>query len=157
MTAGLITEALGIEFALLPLRQDFPTADLELRRRWLPGVSDTIHFADFDTGVTEDAVAFRNPGGVVDLIFATFSFIVVRVRPYDDSLPAAGTITSILTDLLHAGGANSLNSAGMGAGSCMVISQTTPYPVAATTALQLVSSAAAENLAVDLLIVGKAP
>lgn len=156
MTPGYTTEAQGVEFALMTLRQDFPAADLDLRIRWLPGPSDTLGLAAFNTGVTEDAAPFRNPGGAVDLIFASFRFIVLRVRQYDDSLPAAGTITAILTDLLHAGGANSLNSTGMGAGSCIVISQTTPYAAAATTALQLVSSADAENLAVDLLIVGTA-
>jgi hypothetical protein len=59
----------------------------------------------------------------------------------------------ILTDLLHTGGVNSVNSAPLQAGSTMIFSQVTPYTVLATTALQLTSTDAV-NLAVDVGILG---
>ena len=50
MTPALTTELQGVDFALPPVRQDFPTNNAELRLRWLPVGTVSITLADFIAG-----------------------------------------------------------------------------------------------------------
>jgi hypothetical protein len=153
MTAALITEMQGVNFALPSLRQDFPTNNAELRLRWLAVGTASILLDEFLTGVKLDGVTFNNPGTTDPVSFDTFNNLFLRVRPYDDMLPPSGSIVAILTDLLHAGGVTSLNSPSLQSGSTMVLSQSSPYTALSTSALRL-SATAAVNLAVDVMITG---
>jgi len=155
MTPALTTEMQGVDFALPPVRQDFPTNNAELRLRWLPVGTVSITLADFIAGVTLDAVAYNNPGKTDPVKFDTFNTFFLRVRPYDDLLPPSGSIVAILTDVLNIPpvSGSSLNSPPLASGSHMVLSQSTPFTALATSEV-LLSAAAAVNLAVDLMILG---
>jgi hypothetical protein len=153
VTPAIITEAEGVNFALPVMRQEFPTNNTELRLRWLPVGTVSTTLAAFLTAVTKDAVEYHNPGTDTPLQFDTLNNLTIRIRPYDDLLPSSGSIVVILTDLLHAGGVSSLNSPSLQTGSQMILSQSNPYTVLSTTALQLAATDAV-NLAVDVLITG---